>query len=327
MIRRTMEFEDESELSAAAQAVAMARELKKVADAAPDGHVLAVVEMATLEWGRRFTRERFQGALNAQAAALEQKGGAAGPPLQRVPAEPRHGDAAGRHRRRRCDAAAGPLHVLPLPRQRPPAGRPPRGRRPGQPARPAALVRGRGRPVVRGGGAVAPRAGRAERLRQHRVRGPAPGSERAPPRVGHSSRRRGMSSSRPTGPASTPPAAGARSGWRSSPSGRPRGRPVVDLDDWDEQRLPAPTARVATAAIRTGKALGPQWRRAAARLGIKRSIVIRWRAVSSSPIWELPPGQAVGGSRPTERCTIPSSISTMRWRIAPASYVVVSYAD
>jgi hypothetical protein len=78
MIRRTMEFEDENELVAAEQAIAMARELRKQADAAPDGHVLAVVEMAALERGRRFTRERLQDALNAQATALEQKGGAAG---------------------------------------------------------------------------------------------------------------------------------------------------------------------------------------------------------------------------------------------------------
>jgi hypothetical protein len=74
-----MEFEDENELIAAEQAVAMARELKKLADAAPDGHVLAAVEMASLERGRRFTRERLQDALDAQAAALEEKGGAAGP--------------------------------------------------------------------------------------------------------------------------------------------------------------------------------------------------------------------------------------------------------
>src|SRR5690242_11471058 len=79
MIRRTMEFEDEDELIAAEQAVAMARELKTLADATPDGHVLAVVERAALERGRRFTRERLQDALNAQAAGLEKKGGAAGP--------------------------------------------------------------------------------------------------------------------------------------------------------------------------------------------------------------------------------------------------------
>ena len=206
MIRRTMEFEDESELIAAEQAVTMARELKKVADAAPDGHVLAVVEMAALERGRRFTRERLQDALNAQAAALEKRGARLVLPLRRVPAEPRQGDAAGRHRHRRCDAAAGPLHVPPLPRQRPPAGRPPRGRRPGQPARPAVVVRGRGRPVVRGGGAVAPRAGRAERLRHHRAavcdrhgRGPAPGSGTSPGPPAPSRRRPGTWSSRPTG--------------------------------------------------------------------------------------------------------------------------------
>lgn len=78
MIRRVMEFEDENELIAAEQAIAMARELRQLADAAPDGHVLAVTEMAALERGRRFTRERLQDALNAQAAVLEKKGGAGG---------------------------------------------------------------------------------------------------------------------------------------------------------------------------------------------------------------------------------------------------------
>ena len=73
MICRTMEFESEDELIAAEQAIAMARELKKLADAAPDGHVLAVVEAAARERGRRFTRDRLQDALNAQAADLEKK--------------------------------------------------------------------------------------------------------------------------------------------------------------------------------------------------------------------------------------------------------------
>ena len=79
MIHRTMEFQNERELLAAEQAVAMARELNALADAAPDGHVLAVVEAAALERGRRFTRDRLQDALNAQAADLEKKGGAGGP--------------------------------------------------------------------------------------------------------------------------------------------------------------------------------------------------------------------------------------------------------
>jgi hypothetical protein len=73
-----MEFEAEDELVAAAQAVAMARELKMLADAAPDSQVLAIVETAALGRGRRFTRERPQDALNAQAAVLEKKGGAVG---------------------------------------------------------------------------------------------------------------------------------------------------------------------------------------------------------------------------------------------------------
>jgi hypothetical protein len=57
----------------------MARELKRLADDAPDGKVLAVVERAAVECGRRFIRARLQDALNAQAAALEQKGGAPAP--------------------------------------------------------------------------------------------------------------------------------------------------------------------------------------------------------------------------------------------------------
>jgi hypothetical protein len=49
---------------------------------------------------------------------------------------------------------------------------------------------------------------------------------------------------------------------------RARGEPVADPDDCDAQRPPAPSARGATAANRTAQALGPQWRRTAARLGV-----------------------------------------------------------
>jgi hypothetical protein len=79
MYPRTIEVRDEVEAAAVEQALAMARELKQLADATPDGHVLAVVEQAAVECGRRFTRDRLQDALNAQAARLEQKGGAPGP--------------------------------------------------------------------------------------------------------------------------------------------------------------------------------------------------------------------------------------------------------
>jgi hypothetical protein len=79
-------------------------------------------------------------------------------------------------------------------------------------------------------------------------------------------------------------------GWReirlSIFAKRPRGRPVIELDDWDEQRLPEPTSRVATAAIRTSESLGPQWRRAAARLGIKRADQVTVLADGAKWIWK-----------------------------------------
>lgn len=78
MIRRTIELQDESEYLAAQQAVAMVRELKALADATPDGQVLAAVEVAAVDRGREFVRDRLQDVLNTQAGALEQKGGAPG---------------------------------------------------------------------------------------------------------------------------------------------------------------------------------------------------------------------------------------------------------
>jgi hypothetical protein len=78
-------------------------------------------------------------------------------------------------------------------------------------------------------------------------------------------------------------------GWRevrlSIFAKRKPGAPVTDLDDWDEQRLPAPQARVATAAIRTSEALGPQWRRAAARLGVTRTAELTVLADGAKWIW------------------------------------------
>ena len=78
MSRRTFHAEDELEAAALEQALAMVRELKQLADAAPDGHVLAAVELAAVDRGRRFTRDRLQDVLNAQAQDLEKKGGADG---------------------------------------------------------------------------------------------------------------------------------------------------------------------------------------------------------------------------------------------------------
>src|SRR5262249_9318987 len=78
-------------------------------------------------------------------------------------------------------------------------------------------------------------------------------------------------------------------GWREGRlsifARRRRGESVTDLDAWDEQRMPAPQARVATAAIRTSAALGPQWRRAAARLGIRRTDELTVLADGAKWIW------------------------------------------
>ena len=76
MIRRTFVADNEVEAAAIEQALTMVRELQQLADATPDGHVLAVVEQAAVAHGRRFTRQRLQDVLNAQAADLEKKGGA-----------------------------------------------------------------------------------------------------------------------------------------------------------------------------------------------------------------------------------------------------------
>lgn len=78
MSRRMLYAEDELEAAAMEQARAMIRELRQLADATPDGRVLAAVEQAAVDRGRRFVRDRLQDVLNAQAADLEKKGGAAG---------------------------------------------------------------------------------------------------------------------------------------------------------------------------------------------------------------------------------------------------------
>lgn len=95
MYPRMIEVRDEVEAAAVEQALAMARELKRLADAAPDGKVLAIVEQAAVEHGRRFTRDRLQDALNGQAAALEQKGGAPGPAPAAGPGAIKAGPSAG----------------------------------------------------------------------------------------------------------------------------------------------------------------------------------------------------------------------------------------
>jgi len=79
MPHRTLQAQDDLEAAAMEQARDMVRELKRLADVTPDGHVLARVEKATVDIGRKFIRDRLQDVLNAQASDLEKKGGALGP--------------------------------------------------------------------------------------------------------------------------------------------------------------------------------------------------------------------------------------------------------
>src|SRR5262249_38230678 len=89
-------------------------------------------------------------------------------------------------------------------------------------------------------------------------------------------------------------------GWRevrlSIFAKRRRGRPVTDPDDWDDQRLPAPHVRVATAAVRTGAALGPQWRRPPRPPGGARAAALTAPAGGAKGDWggveRRPPGAA-----------------------------------
>lgn len=91
-------------------------------------------------------------------------------------------------------------------------------------------------------------------------------------------------------------------GWRemrlSVFAKRARGVPVTDPGTWPGERLPAPGVRVASAGLKTSEALGPQWRRAATRLGVKQASSITVLADGAKWIWNqvaksLPGAQGV----------------------------------
>lgn len=91
-MERTVTVRTELESILVEQALAMARELEAVTDAAPDGHVLAVGELAAVRLGRELTRVALESALQRQAQAAEKKG---------HPTEPAPAAAAARSRTRR----------------------------------------------------------------------------------------------------------------------------------------------------------------------------------------------------------------------------------
>jgi hypothetical protein len=72
-----IEYVDDAERLALEQAVAFVRQLRQVADTAPDGTVLAACEEATLRDGRTLLRKSLAAAVAGRTAAAEQKGGPA----------------------------------------------------------------------------------------------------------------------------------------------------------------------------------------------------------------------------------------------------------
>jgi len=178
-----------------------------------------------------------------------------------------------------------------MPAARPPAGRPPRPGGIRQPARTAGAPRRRGRVVVRSLRPRPPRPRPAGRLRQHRPQGLRP-PRRPDPHLAGVDPEAVRPFRQATGGAEFQ-TEGTRvnttGGWRevrlSVFARRDRGEPVADLAGWDGERVPAPRARVATAAIRAREALGPQWRRAAARLGVKCTAELTVLADGAKWIW------------------------------------------
>lgn len=82
MYPRDIRLEDPREALIVEQALAMYRELRRAAAAAPDGEVLAVAEQLALARGRELTRRSLEAVLQEEAQVGEKKGG----PHETVPA-------------------------------------------------------------------------------------------------------------------------------------------------------------------------------------------------------------------------------------------------
>lgn len=70
---REIRIEDSMEALIVEQALAMVRDLKRVADEAPDGQVLSRAEQLAVRQGRELTRKSLEAVLNAQGAEVEKK--------------------------------------------------------------------------------------------------------------------------------------------------------------------------------------------------------------------------------------------------------------
>ena len=91
-MERTFTARTDLEALLVEQALTMARELEAVADAAPDGRVLAITEEAAVCSGRKLTLAALEAALRRQAEAAEKRG---------LPADPAPAAGLGRSRTRR----------------------------------------------------------------------------------------------------------------------------------------------------------------------------------------------------------------------------------
>jgi len=79
MYPRDIRVDNPTEALIVERALAMARELSRTADAAPDGQVLKQVESLAVDEGRDLTRMSLEAVLREQATAVEKKGRRAGP--------------------------------------------------------------------------------------------------------------------------------------------------------------------------------------------------------------------------------------------------------
>jgi hypothetical protein len=76
---REIRVNDPQEALIVEQALAMYREMRCTAKAAPDGQVLSQVEQLAVVRGREFTRKSLEAILNEEAQEVEKKGRVAGP--------------------------------------------------------------------------------------------------------------------------------------------------------------------------------------------------------------------------------------------------------
>jgi hypothetical protein len=85
MYPRDIRVNNPTEALIVEQALAMVREMQRIANAAPDGQVLAQAEKVAMAQGRELTRKSLEAVLNEQAQEVEKKGRRVG----RVPAADR----------------------------------------------------------------------------------------------------------------------------------------------------------------------------------------------------------------------------------------------